>query len=344
MRRGQVRCSVDQPQHAQPETREDGKRVRRACERHELGAYAAARRRARSLARRDQAGCGQHKQHGGCEQERAGPTEPVGGHQHESGSQHTDAIQADPDAVGKPELVLLEILDRVAVDRDIVRRRQCGKRADRHPDHGAKPRLHREVQHRATHGDIHGGHPAAVMPPVINRRSPEELERPCKAEQRKCADLAQLDALLAEVNRKDLVEDAERETFGEVEQADPEKLVREERLGRGEGIARVAGIGHRAILKGLTTEPMSLQSADEISGGPRRRGPGVWRLRPAHSCVPKAINRELAPQVRQQRHRLPAREHDAILHHAPALSEERVEIGDRAQVDVWRVVPLIGQG
>ena len=40
---------------------------------------------------------------------------------------------------------------------------------------------------------------------------------------------AQVHALLAEVDREDLVEDAEREALGEVEEPDPEQLALEQR-------------------------------------------------------------------------------------------------------------------
>ena len=131
--------------------------------------------------------------------------------------------------LASPSSVLPEILDRVAVDGDIVRRGERGEHADRHPDHRPEARpASRKVQHGATHGDVHHGHEATVMPPVIDRRSPEELEGPGKAERAEHADLAQLDALLAEVHRKDLVEDAERIAFRS-RGADPEQLVRQER-------------------------------------------------------------------------------------------------------------------
>ena len=199
---------------------------------------AAARRRARALARRGEAGHRQREEHPGRKRERTGPAQPFRGHQHEAGRKHSDAIEADPDPVGEPELVLPEVLDRVAVDGDIVRRGERGEHADRHPDHRPEADLHREVQHGATHGDVHRGHEATVMPPVIDRRSPEELEGPGEAEQREHADLAQLHALLAEVHRKDLVEDAEGIAFREIEQADPEQLVRQERSRRGHHVRR----------------------------------------------------------------------------------------------------------
>ena len=230
---GPLRRAVDQPQHPQHERREDGERVRRPRQRRELGVHAAARRGARPLARCDETGGRQHEEHSGRQHERAVPAEPLRGHQHETGREHADAIEADPYAVGEPELVLVEIFDRVAVDRDVVRRRQHGERADREPDRRTEAGLRREVQHRAAHGDVHGGHPAPVMPPVVDRGRPEKLERPREAEEREHADLAQLDALLAEVHREDLVEDAERIPFREIEDAHPEQLVREQRPGRG---------------------------------------------------------------------------------------------------------------
>ena len=104
---------------------------------------------------------------------------------------------------------------------------------------GPKPACIAKYSIAQPHGDVDRGHPATVMPPVVDRRRPEELERPREAEQRQHADLAQLDALLAEVDRKDLVEDAERKAFGEVQDADPEQLVRRSGGGGRRGVATV---------------------------------------------------------------------------------------------------------
>jgi len=61
------------------------------------------------------------------------------------------------------------------------------------------------------------------------------------------------------------------------------------------------------------------------------------------SRAPESIDRELAQQIGKHAYPLSPGKHDAVLHGISALGQECVEIGDRAQVNVRRVVPLIRQ-
>ena len=176
------------------------------------------------------------------------------------------------------------------------------------------------------------------MTPVVDRRRPQELERPREPEQRQHADLAQLDALLAEVDGEDLVEDAERKTLGEVEDPDPEELAAQQRRGCVQGTA-ILSVRPMARAEGIGWNRREAMRVMLSIGSCGDRGVGASKIRPD----PEAVDRELAAQVGQHAHRRAAGEHDAVLDDAAALAQERVEVGDRAQVDVRRVVPLVGQ-
>ena len=124
------------------------------------------------------------------------------------------------------------------------------------------------------------------MPPVVDRRRPEELERPREAEQRQHADLAQLDALLAEVDREDLVEDAERDSLPEVEEADPEQLVR----GRS-GAAIVAVSVHARAGTGRSRA----RPADWAARPPARPPASTTRFIDAQARAPRGTRRSRRP-------------------------------------------------
>src|SRR5687768_15092400 len=65
---------------------------------------------------------------------------------------------------------------------------------------------------------------------VVNRRRPQEFQRPAQAKQAEQADLFELDPLLSEINREYIVENAERKSFGEIEDSHPEELGFEQRF------------------------------------------------------------------------------------------------------------------
>ena len=153
-----------------------------------------------------------------------------------------------------------------------------------------------------------------MVAPVVDGGRPEELERPREPEQREHADLPQLHPLLAEVDREDLVEDAERKAFREVEQARPRRAC------CGEAASRT------------TSGAVGVRS-----------GRRVGRCASDGAAAREAIDGQLAAQVRQQPHRVAVGKHDPVVDLAAALGQERVEVGDRAQVHVGRVVPLVGQ-
>jgi hypothetical protein len=62
------------------------------------------------------------------------------------------------------------------------------------------------------------------MPEMVDSRGPEELECPGQTQQAQKADFTKVYTFLAKVHGKDVVEHAEGETLGEIEDANPEQL------------------------------------------------------------------------------------------------------------------------
>ena len=224
-----LRHLVDERERAEREGEHRRRELRVGDDPRELGAQRRLRVALdRALRRR-----GEHRRRAGREDQRrahesARPGDPVGEDQHQPGGEHPDAVEPDPHAVRQPELVPVEQLDRVAVDRDVVGRGEQREDRDRRPHPRAEAGGSREHEHHRAHREVDRRHPVAVAAIVVDRRRPQELQRPGEPEQADRADRAEVDALLAEPDREDLVEDAEREALREVEEPDPEELGLEE--------------------------------------------------------------------------------------------------------------------
>ena len=66
--------------------------------------------------------------------------------------------------------------------------------------------------------------PLPALAVAIDQRRPDDLERPGQAEQRGQADVGERDAAHLEVHRHDLLDDAERQPLGEIQNRDPDEL------------------------------------------------------------------------------------------------------------------------
>ena len=77
-------------------------------------------------------------------------------------------------------------------------------------------------QHDTGHQQVSAEHPATMVTKVINCRGPQEFQGPGQPQQTQKTDFTQVHSLLAEVHRKNVVENTQRKTFGKVQDAYPE--------------------------------------------------------------------------------------------------------------------------
>ena len=79
-------------------------------------------------------------------------------------------------------------------------------------------------QQDSAHEQVGKKHPAPVVPEMIDCRCPQEFKCPRQAKQAQKSDFTQVNPLLAEVYREDIVENAQWKALGKIEDADPEQF------------------------------------------------------------------------------------------------------------------------
>ena len=138
-----------------------------------------------------------------------------------------DPIGGDAHAVGVALLAAVDQADRVGVDGDVLGRRRQGDRQQDRPEPERRYGWGRTTACRRVNtrqGQQTAGDPLAPLAEAVDQRRPDDLQRPRQPEQRRQADVGERHAAHLEVHRHDLLDDAERQPLGEVQERDPGEL------------------------------------------------------------------------------------------------------------------------
>ena len=122
------------------------------------------------------------------------------------------------------DLIFVEHLDCIGINRNITGCGEQGEKTNGHPYPGAKIDPQSEENHHRRHQEVHRKNPPAMMTVIVHRGRPKKLEGPGQAQQTHKADLPQVHSLLTKMDRKDVVEHSQWESFGEIQDPDPKEF------------------------------------------------------------------------------------------------------------------------